>query len=55
MALLQWAGAYSLDALLDKSQADEKSKAKKMMSGARSHGTAKAINEVEVKGRKVKV
>lgn len=55
LALLQWAGAYSLDALLDKSQADEKSKAKKMMSGARSHGAAKAINEVEVKGRKVKV
>lgn len=55
LALLQWAGAYSLDALLDRSQEEEKSTAKKMMSSARSQGTGKTKNMVDVKGKKVKV
>lgn len=55
LALLQWAGAYSLDALLDQSQEEEKSTAKRMMSSARSQGTGKTKNVVDVKGKKVKV
>lgn len=55
LALLQWAGAYSLDAFLDKSQEEDKSKAKKMMSRAHSHGSTARSEFVDNKGKKVKL
>lgn len=55
LALLQWAGGYSLDALLDKSQADEKSKAKQLMSEARAQGSGPSKNAIQVKGKTVRI
>lgn len=55
LALLQWAGTYGLDAVVDQSQEKDQSTAKTMMSRVRPAGTDRADEFVEVNGKKVKV
>ncbi len=55
LALLQWAGAYTFDAFLDKSQEKDKFNAEKIMAVANPKGTKKPNEVVNVKGKNIKV
>ncbi len=55
LALLQWAGTYGLDAVVDQSQKKDQSTAKTIMSRVHPAVSDRADEFVEVKGKKVKV